>query len=162
MHAADDEPGTVVDSPPPRRASTMLNGSASTAAAWLQHLQQQHRQNTDLVQLLCASSPLLGNPVLTSLMNDLDTQAQRAFRPAAASRLASLLGGRPPTVTRGQEVAMLYTHCASHMLQYEAQVNGVEAVAVLAERGTFRRALLACCIDMVACVYNQVLARVVG
>lgn len=146
----------VVDSPPPRRAATKLNGTATTAAMWLQQLQLHHREDADMVQLLFASSPRLGAAAQTALMGDLEAQAQRAFRPAAASRLASFFGGRSPTVTRGQEVAVLYTHCASRMLQYEAQVNGAEAVASLAERGTFRCALLACCIDMVACVYNQV------
>ncbi len=146
----------AVNSPSRRPPST----TPPTAAAWLQQIHQQHQDDMDMLRLLCASSSVLGGHMVHTLLDTIPQEARRPFE--GRGRLHVLLGGVPPAQARGQEVTALYVHCARRMLQYEMQQNGAEAVAVLVASSTFRRSLLACCVDMVACVYAQVRCGGVG
>lgn len=151
-HRDDDDDLDAVHSPSRRPAPT-----PTTESAWVQHIQQHQHDDMDMLRLLCASSPLLGAPAADALLVDIPQEAQRPFE--GRGRLQVLLGGTPPAQARGQETMALYVHLVRRMLQYEMQHNGAGAVAMLVGSSTFRRSLLACCVDMIGCVYAQVWVR---
>jgi retinoblastoma-like protein 1 len=76
-------------------------------------------------------------------------------------KIPSLLGPFPLLQTslaaeRRSEVTKLYYHSLENILQSEEKASGLPGAVALLSAGKFHRALVACCVEVVAACYRMV------